>query len=130
MEFLPSCACEVLLNGCTEWIQTKCLEKRLNGNYTGMLWAGLVWWGLIGFYGISTIIGYLMSNPVFTYTPNTYDLKSHFVDTFLNESELILLYIVQWFQVFLSNMNISIYCKSFICAQLNGFKYCYVTVTM
>ena len=30
--------------------------------------------GLIGFYGISTIVGYLMPNPFYTYTINTYDL--------------------------------------------------------
>ena len=27
----------------------------------------LVWLGLVGFYGISTIVGYLMPNPVCTY---------------------------------------------------------------
>ena len=35
--------------------------------------------------------------------------KQIFVDTFLNDPELILLYTVKWFQVFLSNMTISIY---------------------
>ena len=28
----------------------------------------LLWLGLVGFYGISTIIGYLMPNPVYTFT--------------------------------------------------------------
>ena len=28
---------------------------------------------LVGFYGISTIVGYLMLNPVFTYISNIYD---------------------------------------------------------
>ena len=37
--------------------------------------------GLIWFYGISTIVGYLMPNPVFTYVLNLYDLEAHFVDT-------------------------------------------------
>ena len=50
----------------------------------------------------------------------------YFVDTFLNEPELILLYPVEWFQVFLSNTIISIYYKSFVCSQLNGFKYFYL----
>ena len=31
----------------------------------------LVW---LGFYGISTIVGYLMSNPLYTYILNIYDL--------------------------------------------------------
>ena len=26
-----------------------------------------VWFGLVGFYGISTIVGYLMPNPLYTY---------------------------------------------------------------
>ena len=30
--------------------------------------------GLVQFYGISTIVGYLMPNPVFTYTLDIYDL--------------------------------------------------------
>ena len=30
--------------------------------------------GLVGFYGISTIVGYLMPNPFYTYILNTYHL--------------------------------------------------------
>ena len=30
--------------------------------------------GLIRFYGISTIVGYLMSNPLYNYILNIYDL--------------------------------------------------------
>ncbi len=30
--------------------------------------------GLVGFYGISTIVGYLMPNPLYTYTLNIYGL--------------------------------------------------------
>ena len=30
--------------------------------------------GLVGFYGISTLVGYLMPNPVHTYMFNKYDL--------------------------------------------------------
>ena len=33
--------------------------------------------GLVGFYGISTIVGYLMPNPVFTYILNIW-----FINTF------------------------------------------------
>ena len=35
---------------------------------------------LIGFYGLLTLIGYLMSNPLYTYILNIYDLCTHFVD--------------------------------------------------
>ena len=30
--------------------------------------------GLVGFYGISTIVGYLMPNSLYTYILNIYDL--------------------------------------------------------
>ena len=62
-----------------------------------MIWFGLVIWhinhcrlfdaksplyiyikyigfGLVGFYSISTIVGYLMPNPLYTYALNVYDL--------------------------------------------------------
>ena len=33
-----------------------------------------MWFGLVGFYGISTIVGYLMPNHLYTYTFNICDL--------------------------------------------------------
>ena len=30
-------------------------------------WFGWVWFGLVGFYGVSTFVGYLMPNPVDAY---------------------------------------------------------------
>ena len=36
--------------------------------------------GLVGFYGISIIVGYLMPNLVFTYILNIYDLETYFLD--------------------------------------------------
>ena len=33
-----------------------------------------IWFGWVGFYGMSTIVGYLMPNPLYTYTLNIYDL--------------------------------------------------------
>ena len=33
-----------------------------------------------GFYNISTTVGYLMPNHVYTYTLNIYDLQAYFVD--------------------------------------------------
>ena len=61
--------------------------------------------------------GYLMTNRVFIYLLNIYN----FVDTFLNQPELICLHIVKWFQVLLCNSN-SV--TSVIC--LNTFKWIYV----
>ena len=34
----------------------------------------LLWFGLVGFHGISNILGYLMPNPFYTYAFNIYDL--------------------------------------------------------
>ena len=33
-----------------------------------------IWFGLVGFYGILTILGYLMPNPLYTYILNIDDL--------------------------------------------------------
>ena len=34
----------------------------------------MIWLGWVGFYGISTIVGYLMPNPLYTNILNIYDL--------------------------------------------------------
>ena len=38
---------------------------------TPLVWFGLVWFG---FYGLSTIVAYLMGNPLYKYILNIYDL--------------------------------------------------------
>ena len=43
----------------------------------------LIWFCWVGFYGISTIVGYLMPNPLNTYIVNIYDLLTHFIDNIL-----------------------------------------------
>ena len=53
------------------------MEPSLNGQF------GLVW-----FYGMSTIVGYLMPNPVYTYQIHM-NCKYILLMTFLNEPELI-----------------------------------------
>ena len=53
---------------------------------TERLW--LVGW-FAGFYGISTILGYLMSNHVYAYISNMYIIYEQIMSiTFLNEPEL------------------------------------------
>ena len=34
----------------------------------------MIWFGLVWFYGISTIVGYLMPNSLYTYISNIYEL--------------------------------------------------------
>ena len=61
------------------------------------------------FYGLLIIVGHLMPNPVYTYILNMIGKHIRLV-TFLKEPKLIFfLHTVKWFQVFLSNMNNSIY---------------------
>ena len=38
------------------------------------MYINYIWFGLVGFYGISTIVGYLMPNPFYTYILIIYDL--------------------------------------------------------
>ncbi len=38
------------------------------------LYIEYIGFGLVGFYGILTIVGYLMSNPLYKYTLNIYNL--------------------------------------------------------
>ena len=35
------------------------------------------WFGLLWFYGISTIVGHLMPNPIYTYILNMYTICKH-----------------------------------------------------
>ena len=49
-----------ILNSCT----------KMSGS---LLKAPRTWFGLVGFYGMSTIVGYLMSNSLYTYKIDIYD---------------------------------------------------------
>ena len=51
---------------------------------------------LVGFYGISTFIGYLMPNSVYIY--NLRFLNEYPVDKILEKQDLIRLYTINWFQ--------------------------------
>ena len=50
----------------------------------------MIWFGWVGFYGISTIVGYLMPNPLYIYIRYMI-CKQILLITFLNGTELILL---------------------------------------
>ena len=39
MQFFRAAVMSILLYGCTTWMLTKHMKKKLNGNYTRMLWA-------------------------------------------------------------------------------------------
>ena len=65
-----------------------------------------VWFGLVGFYGISTIVGYLMPNPLYTYVLSIYMICKHFEDNIFKWARVhFLLHTVKWFQVFLYNSH-------------------------
>ena len=45
-----------------------------NAKFSLYIYIKYIWFGLVGFYGISTIVGYLMPNRLYTYILNMYDL--------------------------------------------------------
>ena len=60
---------------------------------------------LVGWlFGISILVGYFTPNPIHT------QISKKFVRKILNKTELICLFTVKWFHIFLSNTNNSIYC--------------------
>ena len=68
----------------------------------------MVSFGVVGFYGRSTIVDYLMSNP-FIHILNMHDFKLILLKTFSNESKLIFFSLsVKRFQVLLYITNNSI----------------------
>ena len=48
--------------------------RLFNANSSLYIYIKYIWFGLVGFYGISTIVGYLMPIPLYTYMINIYDL--------------------------------------------------------
>ena len=99
------------------------------------------WWqqatarfGLIGFYRISNLIGYLEPNPVYTYIICIHIL----LIIFLNKPELIFFvfgtqlndFIVKEVQVLLFSTNNSIPNYSFVSTLMSGSKYSYVSLTI
>ena len=73
---------------------------------------------LVRFYGISTIEGYLMPNPLYTYILDIYDLSTHFIDNILKWAWGLFLHTVKWFQVFLYNSHnlTSVMCLHTVCS--------------
>ena len=61
-----------------------------NAKYSLYIHINYIWFRLTGFYGISTIVGNLIPNLLYTYILNINDLWTHFLITFLNEAEIIL----------------------------------------
>ena len=58
--------------GCVLWHINHC--RLFNAKSSLYIYSKYIWFGFVGFYGISTIVGYLMPNPVYTYILNIYDL--------------------------------------------------------
>ena len=57
------------------WVLWHIRQHRLcNAKSFLYIYLKYVWFGLVGFYGISAIIGYVMPNPFYTCISNIYDL--------------------------------------------------------
>ena len=62
-------------NDCYGWVLWHINHCRLfNAKSSLYIYIKYIGFGLVGFYGISTIVGYLMPNPLYTYILNIYDL--------------------------------------------------------
>ena len=48
--------------------------RLFNAKFYLCIYIRYIWFGLVGFYGTSTIVGYLMPNPLYTYILGMYDL--------------------------------------------------------
>ena len=82
-------------------------------------------YSLVRLYGISIILGYLMSNSVYTYILN---LKTHFIDYIFKRSWAHFLHTVKWFQVLLCITNNSIKYQSSVYTQLNDQTVLFLTI--
>ena len=61
-------------NGYLVWLDFMAYFRLFNAKSSLYIYIKYIWFGLVGFYGISTIVGYLMPNPLYTYIWNKYDL--------------------------------------------------------
>ena len=48
--------------------------RLFNAKFSLYIYIEYIWFDLVRFYGVSTIVGYLMANPLYTYILNRYDL--------------------------------------------------------
>ena len=92
--------------------------------------------GLVWFYSISTIVRYLMSNPISKYILNLWLVTTFCRYTHLNDQTVLFLKIpfsisqqsFQWFPALLSIINNSIKHQSFVYAQLNDQTVLFLTI--
>ena len=54
------------------WYINHC--RLFNAKFVLYIYIKSIWFSLVGFYGISTIVGYSMPNPLYRYISNIYDL--------------------------------------------------------
>ena len=86
----------------------------------------------VWFYDISTIVGYLMPNPVFRY--KIYDLRAYFVDIhmikqfYFKQFNIAQVNGIKLFQVLLCITNTSIKHQSFIYTELNDQTVLFLTI--
>ena len=85
------------------WHMNHC--RLFNAKSSLYIYIKFIWFGLVGFYGLPTLVGYSMPNPLYIYT-HIYNLLKHFENNILKQA---------W---------------ALFCTQLQYFKYCYITVTI
>ena len=89
------------------WVLWHIYHYRLFNTKSGLyIYIKYIRFGFVGFYGTSTIVDYLMPNPVYNYILVIYDLW-----TYVNKTK--------WLQVLLCITNNSIKHQLFVYTQLN-----------
>ena len=92
------------LVGLVLWHINHC--RLFNAKSSLYMYIKFIWFGLVGFYGILTIVGYLLPNPVYSCILNIYDLLTHFIDnSFKRVWIFFFLHTVKWFQVLLYKLS-------------------------
>ena len=60
-----------------------------------------IWFGFVWLYGISTIVGYFMPNPFYSYIE--YMITKHFVDKIFKQAGAHFLHTSKWFHLISNN---------------------------
>ena len=104
-----------------------------NAKFSLYIYIKYTWFGLVGFYGISITVGYLMANPLYTYILNIYDLVWFgLVLWHINQCRLFnvkfSLYILNiWFVNTFCRLDFWISLRSFTLLSVKYFKHFYQT---
>ena len=128
----------MILFGLVLWHINHC--RLFKAKFSLYIYIKYIWFGLVGFYSISTIVGYLTPNHIYIYiyrhTHIKYIIWFGLILWHINHCRLFnakfLLYIYIEYMILKTHFveNILKPAWAFFCTQLNDSKYCNITVTI